>query len=147
VIGGDTAAVGAPAVVEHTVVEHTVVEHTVVEEVRAAFDRYERALVDGDLAVLTELFWDDPRCVRFGVADRQRGAAEIAAWRRAHPTVPAGRRLRETAVLALGDTAAVVTTLFEHPGGRTEGRQTQTWLRLPEGWRIVSAHVSEVPRG
>lgn len=131
-IGEDTAEVGAPAV---------------VDEVRAAFDRYERALVDGDLAVLTELFWDDPRCVRFGVADRQRGAEEIAAWRRAHPTVPAGRRLRETAVLALGDTAAVVTTLFEHPGGGTEGRQTQTWFRAPEGWRIVSAHVSEIARG
>jgi Protein of unknown function (DUF3225) len=56
----------------------------VVTGVRAAFDRYERALADGDVAVLTELFWDDERCVRFGVADRQQGAAEIAAWRAAH---------------------------------------------------------------
>ncbi len=117
----------------------------VAADVRAAFDRYERALVDGDLAVLTELFWDDPRCVRFGIADRQRGGAEIAAWRREHPTVPPGRRLRDTTVLALGETAAVVTTLFDHPGGTTEGRQTQTWFRFPEGWRIVSAHVSEIP--
>jgi hypothetical protein len=119
----------------------------VAGEVRTAFERYERALVDGDVDVLTELFWDDPRCVRFGVADRQRGAAEIAAWRRAHPAVPAGRRLRDTAVLALGDATAVVTTLFDHPGGTTEGRQTQTWFRFPQGWRIVTAHVSEVPRG
>lgn len=118
---------------------------TVVDEVRAAFDRYERALVDGDVAVLTELFWDDERCVRFGLADRQRGGAAIAAWRRAHLTVPPGRRLRETGVVALGEHAAVVTTLFDGPAGRTEGRQTQTWFRFAQGWRIVSAHVSEVP--
>lgn len=119
----------------------------VTPEVRAAFDRYERALIDGEVDTLTELFWDDPRCRRFGVADRQQGAAEIAAWRRAHPSVPAGRRLRDTVVLALGDDAAVVTTLFDHPGGRTEGRQSQTWFRFPQGWRIVAAHVSEVPLG
>ena len=117
----------------------------VVADVRAAFDRYERALVDGDVAVLTELFWDDPRCVRFGVADRQQGATEIAAWRRAHPSVPAGRILCNTRVLALDDRTAVVTTLFGYPGGVVEGRQSQTWVRLPEGWRIVAAHVSELP--
>lgn len=119
----------------------------VVAEVRAAFDRYERALVTGDVGVLTELFWDDPRCLRYGVADRQYGAADIAAWRSEHPSVPAGRRLRDTRVLALGDGAAVVTTLFDHPGLGTEGRQSQTWFRSPHGWRIVAAHVSEVPLG
>jgi 1-carboxybiuret hydrolase subunit AtzH-like protein len=117
----------------------------VVADVRAAFDRYECALVDGDIAVLTELFWDDPRCVRFGVADRQQGAADIAAWRRAHPSVPPGRILRDTRVLAVDDRTAVVTTLFGYPGGAVEGRQSQTWVRLPEGWRIVAAHVSELP--
>jgi hypothetical protein len=108
---------------------------------------YERALVDGDVAVLTELFWDDPRCVRYGVADRQHGAAEIAAWRRAHPSVPPDRRLRDTVVVALDDRTAVVSTLFGYPGRTTEGRQTQTWARLAEGWRIVAAHVSEIAIG
>jgi hypothetical protein len=117
----------------------------IVADVRAAFDRYERALVDGDVAVLTELFWDDPRCVRFGVADRQQGATEIAAWRRARPSVPPGRVLHDTRVLAVDDRMAVVTTLFGYPGGVVEGRQSQTWVRLPEGWRIVAAHVSELP--
>ena len=117
----------------------------VVADVRAAFDRYERALVDGDVAVLTELFWDDPRCVRFGVADRQQGAAQIAAWRRAHPSVPPGRILRDTRVHAVDDRTAVVTTLFGYASGAVEGRQSQTWVRLPEGWRIVAAHVSELP--
>jgi hypothetical protein len=117
----------------------------VVADVRAAFDRYERALVDGDVAVLTELFWDDERCVRFGVADRQQGAGQIAAWRSAHPSVRPGRRLSETRVLAVDDRTAVVTTLFGYPDGAVEGRQSQTWVRFDVGWRIVAAHVSEIP--
>lgn len=116
----------------------------VVAEVAAAFRRYERALVDGDVAVLTELFWDDPRCVRFGVADRQRGGEEIAAWRRRNPAVPSGRRLTETQVLAIGPDAAVVTTLFGYPDGTLEGRQSQTWVRFAVGWRVVAAHVSQL---
>ena len=116
----------------------------IVAQVRAAFERYERALVDGDVAVLTELFWDDPRCVRYGVADRQYGAGEIAAWRRTHPSVPPGRRLTGTVIVAVGDRTAVVSTLFGYPGLPIEGRQTQTWVRLAQGWRIVAAHVSEI---
>jgi Protein of unknown function (DUF3225) len=119
----------------------------VVAQVHAAFARYERALADGDVAVLTELFWDDPRCVRYGVADRQYGGAAIAAWRRAHPSVPPGRRLRDTVVVALDARTAVVSTLFGYPGAATECRQTQTWARLDDSWRIVAAHVSEVPTG
>jgi hypothetical protein len=119
----------------------------VVAEVRAAFDRYERALVDGDVGVLTELFWDDPRCLRYGVADRQYGAVEIAAWRRDHPSVPPGRLLRDTHLLAVDDRTAVVNTLFGYPDGRMEGRQTQVWVRFGVGWRIVAAHVSEIPTG
>ncbi len=119
----------------------------VVAEVLAAFGRYERALVEGDLAVLDELFWADPRCVRFGVADRQRGGPQIAAWRRLHPSVPPGRRLRDTHVLAVDEHTAVVSTLFGYPDGRVEGRQSQTWVRFGSGWRVVAAHVSEVPLG
>ncbi|MCU1665127.1 MAG: hypothetical protein QOI36_5403 [Pseudonocardiales bacterium] len=117
----------------------------VVAEVTRAFEQYERALLDGDVAVMTELFWDDPRCVRFGVADRQQGADEIEAWRRTHPSVPPGRKLHDTRVLAVDDRTAVVTTLIGYPDRGIEGRQSQTWVRLPEGWRIVEAHVSELP--
>jgi hypothetical protein len=117
----------------------------VVAEVTRAFEQYERALVDGDVAVMTELFWDDPRCVRFGVADRQQGADEIEAWRRTYPSVPPGRKLHDTRVLAVDDRTAVVTTLIGYPDRGIEGRQSQTWVRLPEGWRIVEAHVSELP--
>lgn len=113
-------------------------------EVTAAFSRYEAALSAGDTATLTELFWNSSLSVRFGVADRQQGIAEIVAWRSEHPAVPVGRRLRDTQVLTVDDRTAVVTTLFDYPGGAVEGRQTQVWMRLPAGWRIVSAHVSEV---
>jgi hypothetical protein len=113
------------------------------EVVLAAFHRYERALVDGDVATLTELFWDDDRVSRYGVADRQRGADQLAAWRHTHPTVAPGRRLYDTTVLTVNDHTAVVQTLFDYPGASMEGRQTQTWVRFAEGWRIVAAHVSE----
>ena len=119
----------------------------VVAEVGAAFERYETALADGDVAALTELFWDDPRCVRYGVADRQYGADAIAAWRHEHPTVPPGRTLTGTVIVAVDDRTAVVSTLFGYPHLPVEGRQTQMWVRLAEGWRIVAAHVSEVPVG
>jgi hypothetical protein len=117
----------------------------VVAEVTREFERYEKALSDGNVAVMTELFWDDPRCTRFGVADRQQGADEIEAWRSAHPSVPPGRQLGDTRVLAVDDRTAIVTTLISYPGRAIEGRQTQTWVKLPEGWRVVSAHVSELP--
>jgi hypothetical protein len=119
----------------------------VVAEVLAVSRRYERALAAGDVATLTELFWDDPRCVRFGVADRQQGGAQIAEWRRRHPSVPPGRRLSDTRVLTVDEHTAVVTTLFGYPGGRVEGRQSQTWVRLAGKWRVVAAHVSEIARG
>lgn len=143
-----SGAVDAPAAAEDGI---RIDAPEVVDEVRAVFERYERALREGDVATLTELFWDDPRCVRYGVADRQHGADEIAEWRRANPGVPPGRTLSETVVLAIGEASAVVSTVFGYPGGPTEGRQTQTWARFDEldghgGWRIVAAHVSEVPR-
>jgi hypothetical protein len=116
----------------------------VLAAVTAAFERYERALRAGDVTTMTELFWSDPRCVRYGVADRQQGAEEIAAWRREHPGVPPGRWLDRTTVVAVDDRTAVVSTLFGYEGTPVEGRQTQTWVRFAAGWRIVAAHVSEV---
>ena len=132
--------------IERVVEDGAVLDHPdTVAQVRAAFDRYEAAVAAGDVAVLTELFWDDPRCVRYGVADRQYGADEIAAWRREHPSVPSGRRLTDTLVVAVDDRTAVVSTLFGYPHVPIEGRQTQTWVRFAQGWRIVAAHVSEIP--
>jgi hypothetical protein len=117
-----------------------------VAEVAAVFRRYEAALAAGDVATLNELFWHSPLSVRFGIADRQQGIAEITAWRDAHPGVAPGRRLRDTRVLAVDHRTAVVTTLFDYPDGAVEGRQTQVWVRFGVGWRIVAAHVCEIAR-
>ncbi len=114
----------------------------VVAELAAAFGGYEKALVAGDNAAVLDYFWDAPETVRFGIADHQDGAAALRVWRSAQPPLPAGRRLFDTRITAFGTDHGVVTTRFDYPGGGPVGRQSQTWVRLPEGWRIVHAHVS-----
>jgi len=116
----------------------------VVDEVRAEFESYERALAGRDLDAMKSSFSSSPEVVRFGIADRQRGPDELAQWRANQPPLPPGRRLTETLVTTYGRDVAVVTTLFSYPGRPITGRQSQTWLRLEDGWRIVHAHVSEV---
>ncbi len=112
----------------------------VVDEVAAVFAEYERALVDNEVDRILGFF--APDAVRFGVADHQAGLAEQERWRRAQPALPPGRELKDTSIQAYGRDLAVVTTFFAYPGDDVLGRQTQTWVRLPEGWRIVTAHVS-----
>lgn len=113
----------------------------VIAEVSAAFEAYERALVADDVDVVVGFF--APRALRYGIADQQNGVEEQAAWRRAQGGLPPGRRLKDTDIRTYGLSTAVVTTLFGYPGRDVLGRQSQTWVRLPEGWRIVHAHVSE----
>jgi ketosteroid isomerase-like protein len=116
----------------------------VIAEVTAAFEAYERALVSNDVEAVLGFFAG--RALRFGIADQQAGLEEQARWRRAQPALPAGRRLKDTTILSYGRDVAVVTTLFGYPGSDVLGRQSQTWVRLPAGWRIVTAHVSEPVR-
>jgi ketosteroid isomerase-like protein len=113
----------------------------VIAEVTAAFEAYERALVANDVDRILGFFAD--RAVRFGIADQQAGIEEQARWRRAQGPLPPGRRLKDTNIQTYGVSTAVVTTLFGYPGSDVLGRQSQTWVRLPQGWRIVTAHVSE----
>jgi ketosteroid isomerase-like protein len=113
----------------------------VIAQVTAAFDAYERALVANDVEAILGYFAG--RALRFGVADQQAGLAEQRRWREAQPPLPPGRHLKDTEVQAYGADLAVVTTLFGYPGSDVLGRQSQTWARLAEGWRIVHAHVSE----
>ncbi len=114
----------------------------VVAEVAKVFAEYEAALVDGDNARLVDFFWDSPDLVRFGLDDRQSGYRQLRAWRLAQPPVPPGRRLAETAIVTFGGDFAVTTTVFRYPDDPAEGRQSQTWVRTADGWRIASAHVS-----
>lgn len=114
----------------------------VFAELTEVFANYEKALVDGDNETLAGYFWDGPGLVRFGLADEQRGAGELRAWRLSQPPTPTGRRLYDTVITTFGTEFAVVATSFDYPDNQPAGRQSQTWLRTPAGWRIVSAHVS-----
>jgi len=118
----------------------------VVAEIAEVFAGYEAALVAGDNERLVGYFWDAPDLVRFGLADRQSGGRELRAWRLAQPALP-GRRLGDTTITAFGPDFAVVTTLFGYGDDPATGRQSQTWVRLPQGWRIVHAHVSRPTPG
>ena len=112
-------------------------------EVEAAFAAYETALVINDVAMLEALFWDDPRTIRYGGAENLYGMDAIRAFRRARSLVGLTRSLDRSVVTTYGRDAATTMTLFERdslPG--SIGRQSQTWIRFPEGWKIVAAHVS-----
>ncbi|WP_315740543.1 MULTISPECIES: oxalurate catabolism protein HpxZ [unclassified Bradyrhizobium] len=115
----------------------------VVAEVTAQFQRYEQALISNDVAVLDELFKQDSRTLRYGIGENLYGYGEIAAFRAARSPAGLMRRTARTVITAYGRDAAVASTLFYRdtaPG--KVGRQMQTWIRFPEGWRIVAAHVS-----
>jgi hypothetical protein len=115
----------------------------VLAEVTAQFARYEAALVSNDVAVLDELFRADKRSLRYGVGENLYGYDEIMAFRAARSPIGLGRKIARTVITSYGRDAAVASTLFyrEQLVGKV-GRQMQTWVRFPEGWRIVAAHVS-----
>jgi hypothetical protein len=118
----------------------------VVAEVTALFHAYEQALMSNDTPTLLAFFWADERLTRYGVADRQLGHAEQVAYRSATPTPAYTRRLENLRIHAFGPGTAVALVEFvrsDLPDVR--GFQSQTWARLPQGWRIVSAHVSQIP--
>src|ERR1700719_1092735 len=115
----------------------------VLAEVTEQFARYEKALVSNDVAVLGELFRNDPRTLRYGIGEILYGYDAIAAFRAARSPVGLMRRTDRTVITTYGRDTAVASTLFYRdslPG--KVGRQMQTWVRFPEGWRIVAAHVS-----
>jgi hypothetical protein len=117
----------------------------VVAEVRAAFERYEQALVTNDIATLNALFHDDPRTIRYGMAENLYGHAEIREFRAARSPIGLARTRSRTAIATYGRDFAVASTLFHRasmPG--KVGRQMQTWVRFPQGWRIVAASVSAI---
>ncbi|MCA1921515.1 oxalurate catabolism protein HpxZ [Buttiauxella noackiae] len=114
----------------------------IVNEVSAAFYRYEQALISNDVAVLDELFWADPRTVRYGASENLYGIDEIRAFRNARSSQGLDRLLQNTTITTYGDDMAVASTEFTREGSDKIGRQMQTWVKFPYGWRIVAAHVS-----
>jgi hypothetical protein len=114
----------------------------VLAEVQAVFARYEDALVHNKVDVLDELFWRSPATVRYGAGENLYGYDAIAAFRAARPSAGLARQLVRTVITTYGRDFATAMTEFRREGNPGTGRQSQTWLRTPEGWRVVAAHVS-----
>jgi len=117
----------------------------VLAEVTLAFERYEVALVNNDVAVLDELFWNSPHTLRYGATENLYGYDAICEFRASRPSTGLARTLGKTVITTYGhDFATANTEFFRHDSVRT-GRQSQTWMRTLAGWRVVCAHVSLLP--
>ncbi|MFY1892545.1 oxalurate catabolism protein HpxZ [Achromobacter xylosoxidans] len=114
----------------------------VVAEVTVAFARYEAALVGNQVEVLDELFWNSPHTLRYGAAENLYGYDAIRAFRAGRPPQGLARRVLRTAITTYGRDFATTNIEFQRDGSDRIGRQSQTWMRTPQGWRVVSAHVS-----
>lgn len=114
----------------------------VVAEVRAAFDRYEDALVHNKVEVLDELFWNSPHTLRYGATENLYGYQEIAAFRAGRPSQGLMRELLRVEITTYGRDFATANCEFRREGSTRTGRQSQTWMRTAPGWRVVAAHVS-----
>ena len=112
----------------------------VVAEVTAAFDSYEKALINNDVAVLDDLFWNDPLTLRYGATENLYGHAAIAQFRSARNPAALARTLKKVVIMTYGRNFATANCEFER-GGKL-GRQSHTWIRTHSGWRIAAAHVS-----
>jgi ketosteroid isomerase-like protein len=117
----------------------------IVAEVKAAFERYERAIVSNDVETLDQLFHDDARTIRYGATENLYGYDEIKKFRAARSPVGLARTLSRTVITTYGRDYAVASTLFRRATAPGKiGRQTQTWVRSPDGWRVVVGHVSMI---
>ncbi|SNS28060.1 Protein of unknown function [Granulicella rosea] len=116
-------------------------------ELQALYPEYERALVENDVPTLTRMFWASPLAIRLGAGENLYGVDEIEAFRRSRPAVNLARRIVRLEIVSFGKDYGSITLEFERdtPAGIVRGRQSQVWVRLEEGWRIVSAHVSVLP--
>jgi hypothetical protein len=116
-------------------------------ELSELYPQYETALVENDVVTLTRMFWVSPLAMRFGATENLYGIDEIEAFRKSRPAVGLARRVTRLDIVTFGRDYGSVTLEFERdtPAKVVRGRQSQVWVRLPEGWRIVAAHVSVLP--
>ncbi|MEY2839610.1 MAG: hypothetical protein RJB60_1909 [Pseudomonadota bacterium] len=119
--------------------------HDVVSEVTRLFLDYESALMNNDIEALNQYFWQHDAVTRYGIADKQLGHAALVAYRKKVPAPDFTRTLYDVRITAFGPDMAVAMCEFKRSDTPLHGFQTQTWARLPQGWKIVSAHVSMVP--
>jgi hypothetical protein len=111
-------------------------------EVSAQFARYEAALTSNDIAVLDELFWNSPHTLRYGASENLYGYAAIGSFRASRPAQGLQREVIKSVITTYGRDFATANMEFRRAGSASIGRQSQTWVRTPEGWRVVAAHVS-----
>jgi hypothetical protein len=119
----------------------------VIAELEALYPQYERALVSNDVDTLMAMFWASPHVMRFGVTENLYGSEELEAFRKGRPPANLARRVTRLEIVSFGSDFGSITLEFERDttSGILCGRQSQVWVRLTEGWRIVSAHVSLLP--
>jgi hypothetical protein len=118
----------------------------VLAEVTAVCKRYEHALVHNDLKVLDELFWNSPHTLRYGYAENLYSFEAIHQYRATQPNTKLVRTLLKQTIVAYGRDFATSNLEFQLLGASSTGRQSQTWMRTPEGWRVVAAHVSTLQK-
>jgi hypothetical protein len=117
----------------------------VVAEITDAFAKYEAALISNDVATLDALFHRDEQTIRYGGGENLYGYDAIKAFRSARNPAGLMRDLKQTVITTYGRDTAVASTLFYRANAPGKvGRQMQTWIRFPEGWRVVAAHVSVI---
>ncbi len=114
----------------------------VLAEVEAVFARYEHALVHNEVEVLDELFWASPTTLRYGATENLYGYEAIQAFRASRPAQGLARELLRVVVTTYGRDFATANCEFRREGSERTGRQSQTWMRTDQGWRVVAAHVS-----
>lgn len=117
----------------------------VLAEVAAQFARYEAALTSNDVVVLDELFWNSPHTLRYGVGENLYGYEAIAAFRAGRPSAGLEREVVRTVLTTFGRDFATANIEFRRSGESRIGRQSQSWVRTDQGWRVVAAHVSLLP--
>ena len=126
----------------------TINDPEVVAELAALYPRYEEALVSNDVDTLVQMFWTGSQVMRFGVTENLYGPDELEAFRKSRPSTGLARTVTRLDIVTFGRDLGSITLEFERtsPTGITRGRQSQVWIRFPEGWRIVQAHVSLLPK-
>jgi hypothetical protein len=125
----------------------TINDAATLAELAALYPRYEAALVANDVETLVAMFWTGPQVMRFGVTENLYGPNELEAFRKSRPAANLARTVTRLDITTFGRDFASITLEFERgtTTGLIRGRQSQVWVRLPEGWRIVQAHVSLLP--
>lgn len=125
----------------------TINDPEVIAELEALYPQYEQALVTNDVEKLVAMFWAGQQVMRFGAAENLYGPEELEAFRKARPATNLARTVKRLDIVSFGRDFASITLEFERMSNiaTVRGRQSQAWVRLPEGWRIVQAHVSLLP--